>query len=274
MCWISRRAKAAREIEWVVTEREAEQRTQTFMATLTVRHAAHHSTQLARDVRTCWRAMLQQRRWRTWAKAHRMEWICAEEITRGENGWHPHLHVLLLPGEDIEDYLVDAGDWYETWAAIVSKRLGAEHVPDPWVGLDLRPCDASTYITKLGLELTDKNAIKGKAPLALLEAGELDRYVELQIQRTRARDLTFSRGLKSYRETMPGSEPPAELLQARGSEWGRLRHLDPLAPLDVAEHSHSPEEARFMLDWWLNNGPAMRAARVADLGAVLPVAAE
>lgn len=260
MCWIGRRAKAAREIEWVVTEREQETRAQTCMATLTVRHEASDSAKLARDVRSCWRAMMQQRRWRTWSKQHGIEFICAEEITRGDNGWHPHLHVLLLPTIDIEDPITEAADWFDAWASVVEKRLGAKHVPDPLFGLDLRPCNAADYITKLGLELSDVNAIKGRAPLALLEGGELDRYVELQLARTRARDLTFSRGLRSYRDTLPKPELPAQLLEVRGSEWGRLRAIDPLAPLGIAEDGHTPEEARFLLNWYLGGVPLGEAA--------------
>ena len=195
-----------------------------------------------------------------------MEWICAEEVTRGDNGWHPHLHLLCMPSTRVADPITTGGEWYEQWADLVERKLGAEHVPSLEHGLDLRPCTASRYISKLGLELTDAAAVKGRAPLALLEAGELSLYLELMHARTRARDITFSRGLADLRASLPASElEPAQLLQLRGSEWGRLRHADPLAPLAVAEQA-TAEEARAMAVWFIGE--------LDDEPAELPIAAE
>lgn len=263
VCWIGRRAKAAREIAHVVCEREAETGAQSCLATITVRHQATDPVSLTRDVRKCWRLMLQRRRWRKWSATHDLEWICAEEVTRGANGWHPHLHVLLLPRIAFADPIADAGDLYEAWADLVEQKLGEKFIPSSDHGCDMRPCDVASYLTKLGLELSDANAIKGRAPLALLEDGELDLYVQLQLARTRARDLTFSRGLKAIRESMPAAELPAELLSVRGTEWGRLRALDPLSSLDIAEHSHDPESAQHALAYWLGVKPALRSTLAA-----------
>jgi hypothetical protein len=172
-------------------------------------------------------------------------------VTRGANGWHPHLHVLFLARDFPDDYLDEADELSEAWADEVTKRMGGKHTPSSAHGLDLRPCDVATYLTKLGLELADPRAIKGRAPMALLEVGEIGLYLELQLSRTRARDLTWSRGLKEIRESMPATEPPAELTSLSGTEWGRLLHASPIAPLDVQEKARDPETAQRALEFWL-----------------------
>ncbi|HVJ24366.1 MAG TPA: hypothetical protein VM756_10570, partial [Burkholderiales bacterium] len=218
------------------------------LATFTVRHQASDHVSLTREVRACWRSLLQRRKWRLWSKQHGAEWICAEEITRGDNGWHPHLHTLLMPQRDI-DAEEAGGEFFEDWHDTVERRLGPEHCPSWEHGVDLRPCDSATYVTKIGLELTDVANAKGRSPLALLEDAAngdprgLELYVQLQRERRRARDLSWSRGLKSIRDSLPDRGEPALLLELRGSEWGRLRQLNALAALTVAEQAE-PELAR------------------------------
>lgn len=258
VCWVARRARAATEIAFVAEQREQETRCQPFMVTMTVRHHMGDPISLVRGVRKAWRSMLQRRRWRSWAAENQIEWICAEEVTRGPNGWHPHLHLLVLPGRELQDscdWLELSGEWFEQWAAIVEQKLGPAHVPLPDYGTDLRPIHVTDYLTKIGLELSDANAIKGDAPLALLERGELELYVGLQLERTRARDLTFSRGLKSLRERgldVGPAELPAELLELSGSDWGLLLHMSPYAPLDIARAAHDPETAQLAARWFLD----------------------
>jgi hypothetical protein len=194
--------------------------------------------------------MLQRRFWRTFTRELRLEWICAEEVTRGDNGWHPHLHVLFLPGAPLKaQQLADLEFFgFNVWRQMVVKYLGEQHEPDAEHGFDLTRCDAATYLAKIGYELQDPGTAKGNSPLQLLERGKYDaaqlrHYLDLMRARTRARDLTFSRGLAGIRESMPESDEPAELLQLRGSEWGRLVQISPYAPLEVAERAQDPESA-------------------------------
>jgi hypothetical protein len=83
--------------------------------------------------------------------------IRALEVTHGpENGWHPHIHALVLTGRTLDDAeLRDASMWLsERWQECVQRALGDEHRPDYAHGCDLRPCHSADYIAKLGLELT------------------------------------------------------------------------------------------------------------------------
>lgn len=249
-CFVARRFRAANEIAHVVTEREHETARQSFLATLTVRHSAGDPVSLTRDVRKVWRRMMQSRRWQTFKREHGVEWIAAEEVTRGEHGWHPHMHVLLMPRKAIntEDVYSAAFDWHGAWSKLVEKYIGRDHVPTREHGCDLQPCDSAAYLTKLGLELADPSAVKGRAPLAMLEHGEVERYLELQLSRTRARDITFSRGLRGIRDAMPEGIEPAELATLTGSEWGRIRYAGWAVPLDIAEAAETPEAARSAID--------------------------
>ena len=264
-CFIARRFKLANEIEYTVHERERETRRvahaekreppQSMLCTLTVRHHMGDPVDLAKQVRSAWRSLLQTRWWRSFRDRHGIEFVVAEEVTRGDNGWHPHLHALLMPRTaiDLEEgplwkqesgYSPAESDIYELWCEVVEKKLGEAHVPNREHGIDLSPCDSAAYLTKLGLELADPAAVKGASPLALLQDGRIDEYMTLQQSRTRARDVTWSRGLKDIRESMPKSSgEPALLAELRGSEWGQLVHAGWKVPLEVAEEATDPEAA-------------------------------
>lgn len=288
VCWIARRYKAGAEVAWCVGARERETAKlaklrelpapQSYLITLTVRHSASDPVSIVRDVRSCWRSLIQSRAWRKWAADHGVQWICAEEVTRGDNGWHPHLHVLAMPEKKIDprDSYSLSGLLFMHWARTVARRMGEQHAPQreakrcrhcgsersrlerervicagcdrEWqghaIGVDFRPCDAAGYLTKLGYELADPAAQKGAAPLALLEGGSIDHYMELQETRHRARDITYSRGLKGVRDARPDGESPITLLGVRGSDWGRMRAIGWDIPLEVADASESERTAR------------------------------
>jgi hypothetical protein len=112
--------------------------------------------------------------------------------------------------------------WHERWSSIVARELGASHVPNRDHGVDLRPCHASEYLTKLGMELTDPGARKGRAAIALLLAGERELYVQLQNSRHRCKDITWSRSLTELRKSMPKGAEAVDVLTLRGSEYERL----------------------------------------------------
>lgn len=273
-CFMARRFRAAHEIEHVATEREAETRCQSWLATFTVRHSAADPVSITRDVRKVWRKLLQSRAWQELRKRYGVEWIAAEEVTRGENGWHPHMHALVMPRVQlgnanpfILEQMLDASgnlDWSkpvmttpeacalegfeEIWERLVERHLGKDHVPSREHGADFRPCDSAAYLSKLGMELSDPAIVKGRSPLAMLDAGDVDRYVELMLTRSRARDITFSRGLTLIRDTLPIPDEPAELLKLAGTEWTSLLARGPLVPLEVADTCDTPETARARVD--------------------------
>jgi hypothetical protein len=82
--------------------------------------------------------------------------VRALEVTHGANGWHPHLHAILLTRTILDpDALASIrADLSSRWRACVERTLGDAHVPTDERGVDLRPCHRGDYLSKLGLEVT------------------------------------------------------------------------------------------------------------------------
>jgi hypothetical protein len=123
------------------------------MVTLTVRHALGNDCKRVRKgVAGAWRRVWQGRRSETLRRMfHVKHHVRSLEVTHGENGWHPHLHVLLWTTGPAEpgalEYL------RELWIAAVEKELGREHAPDWTHGVVLSDAPAGTYLQKMGLEV-------------------------------------------------------------------------------------------------------------------------
>jgi hypothetical protein len=128
------------------------------MLTVTLRH--RHGLALA-DLRDgmmkAWRKTRQGGRiQRVWSERVSAS-VRAQEVTYGENGWHPHLHVLLRTSEWSED---DKDALQARWEANIARELGEHCRPDDLHGLVWSSAfDASrdsgqraTYLAKLGLE--------------------------------------------------------------------------------------------------------------------------
>ena len=82
-------------------------------AVLTVRHTASHSLEdVFGGLSRAWRHLVSHRRIKKLLKG--VDWHRGIEITWGRNGWHPHVHVLLLfpPGRD--PYALEGPLW-EAW---------------------------------------------------------------------------------------------------------------------------------------------------------------
>lgn len=275
-CHAARRFKLAREVDYVVNEREGETRKQSYLATFTVRHQAADPVSITRQVRHAWRYVLQSRAWQRFKQETGCQWIAAEEITFGANGFHPHIHALLMPQRALRAHgqvsplwaaheLEAEGLLRDLWERAVTRKMGDSHTPDAWHGVDIRECDSAQYLTKLGLELTDPAQVKGSSALELLTSGQVDRYIELQQSRTRARDVTFSRGLAGIRDAMPKSAEIAELADISGSDWGTMVHRTGWqGVLAVAMASRDPESAAAAIHEVLHYGRLPRKAPRAD----------
>lgn len=273
---MGRRAKLAHEIRHVSTQRYSQTQCRPLLLTLTIRHEASDPVAICRLQRDAFRKFVAGRAWRRYRERDGgLEYIVAQEVTRGRNGWHPHIHVLLLPAGECADLEGDEHWHWNRWADIVERELGPRHTPDMIHGADLRPCkDSEHYISKLGLELADPAAVKGRAPLALVQAamtgepGALESYVQLQTSRHRCRDVTWSTGLRELRDTLPPPPPAANALELRGSEYGRLAAKGADALLDVLGAAPLGEAQR-AAEWHI--GPLESSER--DDGTA-PVAAE
>jgi hypothetical protein len=130
--------------------------------------------------------------------------VRALEVTHGENGWHPHVHVLLFTTSELGRGVMQS--LYDRWAGLVVRSgLGTPNQH----ALTLQDgSEAAKYVGKWGLseELTKahiKQARKaGRTPFALLadylegdeRAGELFREFALAFKGRR--QLVWSRGLR------------------------------------------------------------------------------
>lgn len=127
------------------------------MVTLTIRH--QKGTPLAdllAGLKKCWRKTRSQtsvnRIWKRRVYAS----IRAFEITWSQaNGWHPHIHILMLGGGLEADELVMLA---ETWERMAARWIGERNRPSRAVGVKMsapvRDASDARYLAKLGLELT------------------------------------------------------------------------------------------------------------------------
>ena len=137
------------------------------------------------------------------------------EFTRGLNGWHPHIHSLLLCEHPVNwEQLSD--DLYLRWARSADKKFGWNL---PRLALDLRSGSlASDYVSKWGLESELSGAVfkrglnESLTPFQLLEryaegdkasgeawvefATSVSRMIPEKKRITSTRQLVWSRGLK------------------------------------------------------------------------------
>ena len=133
------------------------------------------------------------------------------EVTFGENGWHPHRHILLLTDHDNPDFDTYRDILADLWIkACVNSGLNA---PSMQHGLDIRDGTyAQQYVSKWGLEneLTKGHIKKGRngsmTPFDLLQLSFDDVEVfgkkpsklwqEFGIAIKGSRQLEWGRGLK------------------------------------------------------------------------------
>jgi hypothetical protein len=114
------------------------------LLTLTMRHYARQALRpLVEHQREAWRRALGQNAGREWRSARRqfgvVGFVRAWEVTHGDNGWHPHWHVLVFlqeplspeQGEDLEEVI------YRAWAGAVTAVGGYLPSREHGVRLDL-----------------------------------------------------------------------------------------------------------------------------------------
>lgn len=195
-----------------------------FMATLTIPHHRFQTSKALRDgVTTAWRKVKSGKGWITARERYR--WlgdVRALEVTHGDNGWHPHLHVLILfkPGARADDFQ-EFGDWlYAAWSRAI-ERTGfgvCSRAAFAWDKVDATE-GAAEYVSKWGaaLELTKAHVKNGRGggrtPFQILadyQARGFRRdarlFQEYAVSFKGARQLTWSRGL---RDLYLGIEPEA-----------------------------------------------------------------
>ncbi|MDQ0116827.1 protein rep [Paenibacillus harenae] len=178
--------------------------------------------------------------------------VRAFEITYGSNGWHPHVHLLVLHKTEIEPWEREAYEdrYYELWnraCELAGLNTSREH------GLKLDDAEeADQYITKWGevkqrswgtdAEMTKANIKKGRqdsmTPFdflrAAVEDGDLSyeyQYQEYAAVTKGQRQLFWSKGLKDLygieeitdEQLAEKKEEPADLLG--GLTWMDWKYI-------------------------------------------------
>jgi hypothetical protein len=186
------------------------------MLTLTLQHSpADPLASLLADLKQSYQSLRRGNQWSLFcSRVGLAGTITATEYTHGENGWHPHLHVLVFLDSPL-DVRVQAAErrWLQRrWSKFVAKRGRYAHHQH---GLTFLTGDEalSQYITSvektwsLGDELTRANTKKskrgGRSIGQLLEdagtgdsrAGEL--FCEYAQVTFRSNQLNWSRGLRA-----------------------------------------------------------------------------
>jgi hypothetical protein len=175
------------------------------MLTLTVAHTAGMSLLVIRKgLSKAWRRMQQSRVWRALRDRFGIShMIRAHEVTYGEHGWHPHLHVLLLCERPASLSGVH-NELCEQWRHCVECELPKRCVPSRAKGIAISTSSAN-YVAKMGLEIASSATKKGRAGhmspwqiAARIADGDWDRAIWHHYAESMSgcHQLQWSRGLK------------------------------------------------------------------------------
>lgn len=204
-----------------------------FMMTLTVPHHGYETARHLRDgVAKAWQKFVQGSPWTRRKDRYGIQFIRSLEVTHGANGWHPHLHVLLLTDELDDQDAFELSEWcFERWGKVTS-RLGLGDVSRRGFQFERTDSDeaAGEYVAKWGndaqfgvdCEITKahvKTSRKGgRSPWQILADAQAGDPASIMLFREYAaafkgaRHLTWSRGLKDlYRVTEQSDEQLAAL---------------------------------------------------------------
>lgn len=231
------------------------------------------------------RCLLQGKGWqRIKARLGVVGFIRALEVTHGGNGWHPHIHSLLLTRAPLtpEGERELAGYGFARWATAVVRQGHPAPNRDAYRFQRVATEGISEYITKMGaaLEITNGSRKEGRrgsrTPFQILadfQAGgdEADLALWLEYERATkgARRLTWSRGLKAQYavpevsdEELAQAEVGGELVAAiSADEWrGVVAFGARVAILEAAERDGVGGVSRLLADLAFRPYPPIRLA--------------
>jgi hypothetical protein len=133
----------ARDAELVTALVEKHGYDRTLMLSLTFRHRSEDDLRRARrELAHAFQDLQRHRAFRVFLRAHNVRKIRVLEVTAGPNGWHAHLHVLLLADTAIDE--AECGPLQRTvarlWQGCVIRRMGKAHRPTLARGAKLTRC--------------------------------------------------------------------------------------------------------------------------------------
>lgn len=93
------------------------------MATFTLRHRKGQKAERLFEVLTyAWSRVTSGKKWASAKKAHDIGFIRAVEVTHGKNGWHPHIHALLIFKGEKQDADRFTSEMWERWESAVNAK--------------------------------------------------------------------------------------------------------------------------------------------------------
>lgn len=173
--------------------------------------------------------------------------IRAFEITYGDNGWHPHVHLLILHDSKIDGWERDDFEtrYYNLWS-IACRSVGLETSRAHGLKLD-DAAEAGNYITKWGdvkkswgtdSEMTKANIKKGRE-------GSLTPFDFLRVA-VEDGDLTYEPQYREYART-------TKELRLRQLYWSsglkKKFEIEDKTDEQVAEAKEEPADRLAGLDW-------------------------
>lgn len=194
------------------------------MVTLTMRHHKGQSLEQCWDALSkAWARVTSGKQWVNDQQAAGLQgWVKAVEVTHGKNGWHVHIHALMIWRDSISQEAANAvGErMWTRWSRALQKR-GFDSLRDSG-GLDvrlatLRPGTDSglhEYFVKLSHEITGGQAKLakggGRTPFQLLadafdtqRADDFDTWWEWEEASRGRRQMAWSKGLRDWAELEP-----------------------------------------------------------------------
>lgn len=202
------------------------------MVTLTLRHNAGMPLHaLLRCTKHCWRRMRQRRDLRDLWKAVAIAPITATEITHGENGWHPHLHIIFKVGRELRSE--ERALFLQRWQEAIVAELGAAARPNDERGIvwstsfdAAKEGERALYVSKLGLALEVSDA--GMAKLSARSPFEIARAAGLGDQKALEKWREFYKATKGLHvlQLSPDAADAADAAK-KDKMLEALEHADP-----------------------------------------------
>jgi hypothetical protein len=238
------------------------------MVTLTMRHHQGQSLRQCWDaLMTAWHAVTSGKYWVADKAGMAVRgWVRVVEVTKGDNGWHVHVHVLLIFDKPalLRELHGLADRMWKRWNAALLRcgfdsvrEVNGERVAADVRKASLRPGAKDglhEYFVKLSHEITGGHAKlakgQGRTPFQILtdavaagEKADLDAWWEWESTSRGRRQIAWSKGLRKWAgvgaeqtdEEIAGADLEAEdMLFIEPESWRVMRH-DPGAVCGLLE---------------------------------------
>ena len=218
-----------------------------YSASLLTLTARHHRGQRLKEVWNAvlkaWQSMLAGRFAQTFRDVLGVKhWVRVVEVTHGANGWHPHLHVILIHDGRLTADQLESALWPRWFRAL--ERQGMTAVQG--AGLDVRSSSdaVSEYLVKsLAAEVTAGHGKHGReggrTPFQILrsvtetgDADDLALWHEWEAASRGRRQFGWSKGFRDWARLEPEQSDEQIAEEEPGGEDSHERLIDRIEDLE------------------------------------------